>query len=133
MTIKQISKHLTLPLVGLAAVLAFSALVFAGNQAGLTQETATVSPQANVGNRPTAEMMANTCAGCHGTAGRIGNSAFMPLAGMPADTFTDTMLDFRNDRRPSTLMGHVAKGFSEAEIRQMAAYFGGQPSEVRKP
>lgn len=77
----------------------------------------------------TAEMMANTCAGCHGTQGIISNSAFMPLAGMPENTFIKTMLDFRNDERPSTLMGHVAKGFTEEEIRLMATFFADIKSE----
>lgn len=72
---------------------------------------------------PTGAAMAQACAGCHGTHGKIEGSAFVPLAGMPEATFIQTMLDFRNDKRPATLMGHVAKGFSEAEIALMATYF----------
>lgn len=69
------------------------------------------------------ETLAHPCAGCHGTNGIIENEAFMPLAGMPADMFVQTMLDFRNDARQATLMGHVAKGFSEEEITRMGEFF----------
>jgi sulfide dehydrogenase cytochrome subunit len=77
----------------------------------------------NTSTTPMIDIMAHTCAGCHGTNGVAGDSAFMPLAGMPSETFIQTMLDFRNDTRPSTLMGHVAKGFTEEDIKAMATFF----------
>ena len=67
--------------------------------------------------------MAQTCAGCHGTDGRLRAAAFMPLAGMPKAQFVQAMRDFRDGKRPSTLMGHVAQGFSNGEIDAMASYF----------
>jgi sulfide dehydrogenase cytochrome subunit len=69
------------------------------------------------------EMMAHGCAACHGTLGRLGDESFMPLAGMPVRQFVTTMTDFREGRRPATLMGHVAQGFSDAEIRAMGDFF----------
>ena len=69
------------------------------------------------------EAMAHSCAACHGTQGRLGDESFMPLAGMPQAQFVRTMADFREDKRPSTLMGHVAKGFNDAELAAMAVYF----------
>lgn len=82
--------------------------------------------QAQVAINPVAvsgELMAHTCAACHGTLGRLGDESFMPLAGMPASQFITTMVDFREGKRPATLMGHVAQGFSDAEIRAMAQFF----------
>ena len=73
------------------------------------------------------ENMAHSCAACHGTFGRLGDEAFAPLAGMPERQFVTTMIDFREGRRPSTLMGHVAQGFNDAEIRAMAAFFAAVP------
>lgn len=70
-----------------------------------------------------AAMLTHSCAGCHGTNGWVSNEAFMPLAGMPEQEFIGTMLKFRNDQRASTLMGHVAKGYSEDEIAMMAGYY----------
>ena len=72
---------------------------------------------------PTSEAMAATCAGCHGTQGRLGTVEFMPLAGLPEAEFVRAMTDFRTGKRLSTLMGHVARGFSDREVRAMARYF----------
>ena len=69
------------------------------------------------------ELMAHTCAACHGTLGRLGDESFMPLAGMPLRQFTTSMVDFREGKRPATLMGHVAQGFNDAEIRAMGEFF----------
>lgn len=77
---------------------------------------------------PAGEAMAHTCAACHGTEGRLGDEAFMPLAGMPRGLFTRTMQAFRSGARPSTLMGHVAQGFTDADLAAMAAYFESVPN-----
>jgi len=69
------------------------------------------------------EILAHTCAGCHGTNGVLENEIFMPLAGMPEQEFVKTMLDFRDGTRQSTLMGTVANGLSDEQIRDMARYF----------
>lgn len=79
------------------------------------------------------EAMAHTCAACHGTLGRLGDEAFMPLAGMPRRQFVTAMLDFREGRRPATLMGHVAQGFSDADIRAMADFFASVPATGDRP
>ncbi|MFZ5580071.1 MAG: c-type cytochrome, partial [Pseudomonadota bacterium] len=37
---------------------------------------------------PSGEMLSQTCAGCHGTEGKLnGASAFVPLSGMSATSF----------------------------------------------
>lgn len=72
---------------------------------------------------PTGEMMAGTCAGCHGTQGRLGTVEFVPLAGLPEEQFVRAMRDFKSGKRPSTLMGLVANGFTDSEVRAMARYF----------
>ncbi|CAG0910661.1 unnamed protein product [Cyprideis torosa] len=69
-------------------------------------------------------MHAQSCGGCHGTEGRLEiDRTFMPLAGMPAEQFVKAMLDFRDGKRPSTLMGSIATGYSEAEIQAMGEYY----------
>ncbi len=73
--------------------------------------------------QPTGEMMGNTCAGCHGTHGRLVGEAFRPLAGMAPATFVRAMEEFRSGARPATLMGHVAKGYTDEEIKAMAEFF----------
>jgi sulfide dehydrogenase cytochrome subunit len=79
------------------------------------------------------ELMAHSCAACHGTLGRLGDESFMPLAGMPLRQFTTSMVDFRTGKRPATLMGHVAQGFSDAEIRAMGEFFAAIKPEGRLP
>lgn len=69
------------------------------------------------------EMMGNTCAGCHGTHGRLKGEAFVPLAGMQESTFIKAMQDFRSGARPATLMGHVARGYNDEQIKAMAEFF----------
>jgi sulfide dehydrogenase cytochrome subunit len=76
---------------------------------------------------PAGEAMAHTCAACHGTQGQLGDEAFMPLAGMPRTQFVRTMQDFRSGARPSTLMGHVADGFTDADLQAMGAFFESLP------
>jgi sulfide dehydrogenase cytochrome subunit len=72
---------------------------------------------------PTGAAMAATCAGCHGTDGKLATIEMMPLAGMQEAEFVRAMQDFRSGKRQSTLMGHVAKGFTDSEVRAMARYF----------
>lgn len=72
------------------------------------------------------EMLAQTCAGCHGTFGKIKNNAFMPLAGMNPNNFVNTMKEFAAGARPGTLMGPLAKGFTDDELKRMADYFAAQ-------
>jgi sulfide dehydrogenase cytochrome subunit len=69
------------------------------------------------------EALAHTCAACHGTHGRLGDEAFMPLAGMPVAQFVSSMQDFRSGERPATLMGLVARGLTDADLQAMAQYF----------
>lgn len=77
--------------------------------------------------------MAHSCAGCHGTLGRLGYESFVPLAGMPLHQFTTSMVDFREGKRPATLMGHVAQGFNDAEIRAMGEFFANVKPEGSQP
>jgi cytochrome subunit of sulfide dehydrogenase len=70
-----------------------------------------------------ASVMAHSCAACHGTNGQLGDEFFMPLAGMPVQQFVRTMTDFREDKRPATLMGYVAKGFTDADLKAMGEFF----------
>jgi cytochrome c553 len=72
--------------------------------------------------------LAANCAQCHGTDGRaVEGSAVPSLAGMPATEFVEQMNAFRSGARPSTVMQQLARGYSGAQIDQLAAYFAAQP------
>ena len=71
--------------------------------------------------------LAATCANCHGTNGKVASdSLVVGLAGLPADYIASQMKAFKSGARPATVMHQLAKGFSDAQIDQMAAYFAAQ-------
>ena len=71
--------------------------------------------------------LAATCASCHGTGGRAVDSASVPgLAGQPAAYMAEQMKAFKSGARTATVMHQIAKGYSDAQIDQMAAYFAAQ-------
>jgi cytochrome subunit of sulfide dehydrogenase len=71
--------------------------------------------------------LAATCANCHGTQGRaVDGSAVPSLAGMPREYLSSQMRAFKNGTRPATIMHQLAKGYSDAQIEQIAAYFAAQ-------
>lgn len=72
-------------------------------------------------------MMAGTCVGCHGMNGTSLGPASPTIAGMAEDTFIDAMKSFQDGSRPATVMDRIAKGYTEDEIKQMAAYFAKLP------
>lgn len=75
--------------------------------------------------------LAATCAACHGTDGHAARGAVIPgLAAMRAATLREQMLAFKNDVRPGTVMPQIAKGYSDAQIERLAAYFAGRSSRV---
>ncbi len=68
--------------------------------------------------------LAATCANCHGTEGRAVDGASVPgLAGMPAGYMAEQLKTFKAGTRPATVMHQLAKGYSDAQIDQIAAYF----------
>ena len=69
--------------------------------------------------------MAATCANCHGTDGR--SVGTVPgLAGADKANMVRQMRDFKAGTRPATLMHQLAKGYTDEQIEQLAAYFAAQ-------
>jgi cytochrome c553 len=74
-----------------------------------------------------AQALAATCAACHGTQGRAVDAAAVPaLAGMPAPYLAEQMRAFKSGARQATVMPQLAKGYSDAQIDQLAAFFAAQ-------
>ena len=64
----------------------------------------------------------------HGTDGHAVAGAALPgLAGLPAGYFSEQMTGFKSGTRPATVMTQLARGFSDAQIEQMARFFAAQP------
>lgn len=71
--------------------------------------------------------LAATCANCHGTHGRAVEGAAVPgLAGMPAAYLVEQLKAFKAGTRPATVMHQLAKGYSDAQVDQIAAYYAAQ-------
>ena len=76
-----------------------------------------------------ARSLAATCAACHGTDGRAAAGASLPgLAGLPAASLAEQMKAFKSGARPGTVMPQLAKGYSDAQIEQLAAWFAQAPA-----
>jgi cytochrome c553 len=71
--------------------------------------------------------LAATCANCHGTNGKAQpGSSVVSLAGLPKDYIVTQMKAFKDGKRPATVMHQLAKGYSDAQIEQIAGYFAAQ-------
>jgi cytochrome c553 len=70
--------------------------------------------------------LAAGCAICHGTAGKAVTQSVIPLAGLPRDHIASQMRAFRDGTRPATVMHQIAKGYNDAQIDAMAAWFAAQ-------
>jgi sulfide dehydrogenase cytochrome subunit len=66
-----------------------------------------------------------SCSGCH-PAARTVNSAVPRLIGRNPADITAAMQAFKSGQLPSTVMDRIAKGFSEDEIKAIAAWYGAQ-------
>jgi cytochrome c553 len=67
--------------------------------------------------------LAASCAMCHGTEGRSAHPGFKALAGMDRTTFVTEFRNLRDGKRPATVMHQIGKGYTDAEIDLLAAYF----------
>mgnify|MGYP003843996293 CR=1 FL=1 len=65
------------------------------------------------------------CANCHGTDGRA-EPGMISLAGTNKDDLVKKMQDYKTGRVPATVMHQLAKGYSDAQIVAIAAYFAAQ-------
>lgn len=71
--------------------------------------------------------MVATCASCHGTDGAAVSGSPLPkLAGMPRDYLATQLKAFKAGTRPSTIMTQLAKGYTDAQLDQIAAYLAAQ-------
>ena len=73
-----------------------------------------------------ARNLAAACAICHGTDGRTPSKDLVPIAGLPKDYIARQLVDFRDGKRPATVMHQIAKGYTDAQIDAMAAWFATQ-------
>ena len=80
--------------------------------------------QTNASDTP-ASYLTGTCTNCHGTQGR--SAGAMPsLAGLPQSYLVEQMKQFREGKRPATIMHEIARGYSDEQAALIAEYFARQ-------
>ena len=67
---------------------------------------------------------AAACSGCHPT-GRVETPVTRLTGRNPSDIVT-AMQEFRSGQRPGTVMDRIAKGFTDDEIKAIAAWYAKQ-------
>ncbi|HSH29121.1 MAG TPA: c-type cytochrome [Thiohalobacter sp.] len=68
-------------------------------------------------------MLANSCAGCHGTDGHS-PGAIPSIADKSTDFVETALQEFRSGARHGTVMGRHARAYTDEEIRLIAEFFG---------
>lgn len=66
---------------------------------------------------------AASCSGCHATNTKV-ETPVPPLKGRT--DIADAMIEYKSGKRTGTIMDRIAKGFSDEEIRAIAAWYAGQ-------
>jgi sulfide dehydrogenase cytochrome subunit len=65
------------------------------------------------------------CSGCHAISKTV-ETAVPRLFGRKAEELSTAMLEMKSGKRPSTVMGRLAKGYSDEEIVAISAWFAAQ-------
>jgi cytochrome subunit of sulfide dehydrogenase len=68
---------------------------------------------------------AASCSGCHAAKSNV-DTPVPRLVGEDANAIVAAMQAYRGGQRPATVMDRIAKGFSDDEIKLIAAWFAMQ-------
>jgi cytochrome c553 len=85
---------------------------------------AAVTVQAG-GDAAAGKAKAAACAGCHGAKGISGNPLWPNLAGQKDAYLIKQMKAFRDGKREDPMMAPMAKGLSDTDIANIAAFYSG--------
>lgn len=78
--------------------------------------------------------LAATCFTCHGTDGNSVGGVPPSLAGRASAELFQAMKDFQGGKRPATIMHQQARGYTDAQLQSIAAYFASvKPAAPRAP
>lgn len=71
----------------------------------------------------------SSCSGCH-AINAAAETPVPPIRGRSADEIMTAMAAFRAGKQPATVMDRIAKGFTDDELKPIAAWFA-QQKEAR--
>lgn len=75
---------------------------------------------------------AGACAVCHGPQGLATAPEAPNLAGQPEIYLVAQLRNFRNGKRAHEVMGVIAKGLSDDDIDDLAAWYGSLKVEIKE-
>jgi sulfide dehydrogenase cytochrome subunit len=111
------SNALVRPLIGRRALSGLFLGLFWGllAVAPIAAQTPTAAPD------PSAALLAGACLSCHSSAGAGGIPVIAKTLGKAE--FMTAMQEFRSNAREATIMGRIARGYSDADLAILAAHF----------
>ncbi|MFW2422448.1 MAG: c-type cytochrome [Porticoccaceae bacterium] len=85
--------------------------------------TALLATPALAGDAAAGKAKAMMCAGCHGPAGISNNDMWPNLAGQKQGYLASSLKAYRSGERKNAMMAGMARGLSDTDIANLAAYF----------
>lgn len=73
------------------------------------------------------------CAACHGADGKAVQAIYPHLAGQYANYLEQSLKEYRDGTRKNPIMAGQAAALTDADIRQLAAYYAAQPGPLYTP
>lgn len=75
----------------------------------------------------TPELLTLTCYACHGTRGASAGPLQPSIGGQNPKYMYDTLKRYQSGDRPSTVMGRIMAGYSDADIKAVSEHLARQP------
>ena len=69
--------------------------------------------------------LASTCAGCHSITGKA-VTGMPPISGQSKDALLKMLKDYKTGKQAATVMHQLAKGYTDEQLEQIAAYYAAQ-------
>jgi len=85
----------------------------------------TLATASLAGDAVAGKARAASCAGCHGTNGISNNNMWPNLAGQKQGYLASSLKAYRDGSRKNAMMSAMAKGLTDKDIANLAAYYSG--------
>lgn len=92
----------------------------------------TTVPAKPIGNIAAGKALAENCTGCHGEGGISSNPAWPKLAAQKSVYTVNALKAFKAGLRKDPMMAGVARGLSDANMADLAAYYAAQSCQSTK-
>lgn len=69
------------------------------------------------------QVISFSCSGCHGTDGLLVKPGMAKLKSQAAGKLEESLLGFKYDKKPASIMGRITKGYTDKELKAVAQYF----------